>query len=134
MQLIKEIDFAGKKSQWNEIQSIEMYHPDTLSYFCTNTGLLWYDTKSDTYGKLLDEKKYPWITDFSVNLSPANKDGYAWMCSILGGKVVRYHIPSRTFTVFTSTTKPALPFTRVKRVLYDSYGDVWISGHSLARW
>lgn len=133
MQLIKEIDFAGKKSQWNEIQSIEMYHPDTL-WIGTNTGLLWFDTKSDTYGKLLDEKKYPWINDFSANLSPANKDGYAWMCSILGGKVVRYHIPSRTFTVFTSATKPALPFTRVKRVLYDSYGDVWISGHSLARW
>jgi hypothetical protein len=133
MRLIKEIDFFGTKSQWNEIQSIEMYYPDTL-WIGTNTGLLWYDTKSDNYGKALDEKKYPWIIGFSVNLSPARQDGYAWMCDILGGKVARYHIPSRTFTVFTPETKPALPFTRVKRVLYDSYGDVWVSGHSLARW
>ena len=133
MKLIKEINFFDKKSQWNEIHSIEMYHTDTL-WVGTNIGLLWYDTKSGTYGKLLDEKKYPWGIGFSAILSVPRQDGYAWMCSILGGKVVRYHIPSRTFTLFTSQTRPALPFDRVKRVLYDSYGDVWISGHSLARW
>jgi ligand-binding sensor domain-containing protein/two-component sensor histidine kinase len=133
MKLIKEIDFFDTRSRWNEIYSIEMYHTDTL-WIGTNTGLLWYDTKTGRYGKLLDEKKYPWGTGFSAVLSAPRHDGYAWMCSILGGKVVRYHIPSRTFTLFTSQTKPALPFDRVKKVVYDSYGDVWISGHSLARW
>jgi len=133
MQLIKEVDFFEKKTQWNEIQSIEMYHPDTL-WIGTNIGILWYDTKTDTYGKLFDAKKYPWATGFAANLAPARKDGYAWMCGVLGGIVVRYHIPSRTSSVFTSATKPALPFDRVKRVVYDSYGDVWLSGHSLARW
>ncbi|MGB4846246.1 MAG: histidine kinase, partial [Ferruginibacter sp.] len=35
---------------------------------------------------------------------------------------------------FNSKTKPALPFDKVKNIAYDSYGDVWIGGHSLARW
>jgi hypothetical protein len=67
-------------------------------------------------------------------MAPPRPDGYAWMVSVLDGKVVRYHIPSRTFTLFTSKTTPALPFDRVKSVAYDAYGDVWIGGHSLARW
>ena len=65
---------------------------------------------------------------------PLPIDGYAWMCAVLGGKVVRYHIPSRTFTLFTPQTVPALPFEKVKHVVYDAYGDVWVAGHSLARW
>jgi len=133
MKLIREIDFFGKQGPWNEIHSIEMYYPDTL-WIGTNAGLLWYDTKTDRYGKVWDEKKYPWAFELSIMLAPARSDGYAWMCGILGGKVIRYHIPSRTFTLFTSRTKPALPFDHVKRITYDSYGDVWISGHSLARW
>jgi ligand-binding sensor domain-containing protein/two-component sensor histidine kinase len=133
MQLIREIDLFGKDSEWNEIRSIEMYHPDTL-WIGTNSSLVWFDTKSGRYGKLLDEKKYPWFAHFYAVLGPPREDGYAWMVSVLNGKVVRYHIPTRTFTLFTSKTNPALPFDRVKSVAYDAYGDVWIGGHSLARW
>ena len=133
MQLKKQIEFYGGRNGWNEILSIEMYHPDTL-WIGTNTGLLWLDTKTDKYGKVLDEKKYPWAAGFSPILAPARSDGYAWICSLLGGMVVRYHIPSRSFTIFTSQTQPALPFDKVKSIAYDSYGDVWIGGHSLCRW
>jgi len=133
MQLIKEIDFFSDNSIWNEVRSIEMYHQDTL-WIGSNAGLLWFDTKTDRYGKVLDEKKYPWAADFIPVLAPARKDGYAWMCSMLNGQVVRYHVPTRTFTVFTSKTNPALPFDEVKHIVYDSYGDVWVAGHSLARW
>jgi len=133
MKLIREVDIFGNDSEWNEIRSIEMYHPDTL-WIGTNASLVWYDTKSGQYGKLLDEKKYPWSFPFFAVLGPPREDGYAWMVSMLNGKVVRYHIHSRTFTLFTSQTTPALPFDKVKSVAYDAYGDVWISGHSLARW
>jgi ligand-binding sensor domain-containing protein/two-component sensor histidine kinase len=133
MKVIKEIDFFSDKTNWNEVRSIEMYHPDTL-WIGTNAGLLWFDTKSERYGKLLDEKKYEWAAGLSAVLAPARNDGYAWICGFLGGKVVRYHIPTRTFTLFTSQTIPALPFEKVKHIVYDSYGDVWIAGHSLARW
>jgi ligand-binding sensor domain-containing protein len=133
MQLKKQIDFYGGNNGWNEIFSIEMYHVDTL-WLGTNLGLLWLDSKTNHYGKVLDEKKYPWALNMTVVLAPKNKDGYAWMCGLLGGLVVRYHVASRTFTPFTSGTIPALPFDRVKSIAYDSYGDVWIGGHSLARW
>lgn len=128
-----EMNLVSDNSSWNEIRSIEMYHPDTL-WIGTNSGLLWFDTRTKRYGKVLDEKKYPWSNSFYPVLAPPRADGYAWMCSMMNGKVVRYHIPTRTFTLFTPETNPALPFIRTKSVVYDSYGDVWISGHSLARW
>lgn len=129
----KQIEFYGKKTAWNEIRSIQMYHPDTL-WIGTNAGLLWFDTKTLHYGKLLDEKKYgSEISEINI-LAPANKDGYGWMCKILGGVVARYHIASRAFTFFTSKTQPALPFNTVKNIACDAYGDVWIGGHSLTRW
>ncbi|MGN6292762.1 MAG: histidine kinase [Chitinophagaceae bacterium] len=133
MKLVKEIDFFSDKSNWNEIRNIEIYHPDTL-WIGTSGGLLWFDTRTEQYGKVLDENKYKWAQDFSPILAPARSDGYAWICGYLDGKVVRYHIPTRTFTLYTAQTTPALPFERVKNIVYDSYGDVWISGHSLARW
>ncbi len=133
MQQEKEITFYGGNNSWNEIRSIEMYHPDTL-WIGTNAGILWFDTKTNHYGKVLNENKYPWATELSAILAPPRKDGYAWICSHLGGLVARYHIPSRTFTIYTSGTKPALPFDKVKSITYDSYGDVWIAGHSLTRW
>lgn len=132
MKLEQEIDFFSTKSGWNEVRSIEMYHPDTL-WIGTSKGILWLDTKTQHYGKVLDEKKYPWAYDFAASLAPARKDGYAWMCSVLGGKVLRYHIPTRLFTLFTSQTRPALPFDKVKHIVYDAYGDVWVAGHWLAR-
>ncbi len=133
MKLIRDVDLFGPDSGWNEIRSIEMYHADTL-WLGTNASLVWYDTKSGQYGKVLDEKKYPWSSDLPAVLGPPGPDGYAWIVSVLNGKVVRYHIPTRTFTLFTSETRPALPFDRVKSVAYDAYGDTWIGGHSLARW
>ena len=133
MQVQKEIEFYGGNNGWNEIISIEMYYPDTL-WLGTLAGILWFDTKTDHYGKVIDEKKYPWGNNFFAMLAPARADGYAWMCSILQGMVVRYQISSRTFTIFTPGTKPALPFSTVKSIAYDSYGDVWIGGHSLTRW
>lgn len=133
MQPEKQIDLYGGNNGWNEVMTMEMYHADTL-WLGTNAGLLWFDTKTNHYGKVFDEKKYPWAAGMSVILAPVNKDGYAWMCSYLEGLVVRYHIASRTFVPFSSATKPALPFDRVKNIAYDSYGDVWIGGHSLARW
>jgi ligand-binding sensor domain-containing protein len=133
MQVKKQIAFFGDNNGWNEILSMEMYHRDTL-WIGTNAGLLWLDTKTDHYGKVLDEKKYSWAHGFLPILSPAGKDGYAWICSYLDGLVARYEIASRSFTVFTSGTKPALPFDEVKNSTYDAYGDVWIGGHSLTRW
>ena len=133
MKLIREINLFGNDSDWNEVRTIEMYHPDTL-WIGTNAGVVWFDTHSGKFGKLLDEKKYPWASNFPAVIGPPRPDGYGWMVSLLNGKVVRYHIPSRTFTLFTSQTTPALPFDRVKSVAYDAYGDVWIGGHSLARY
>ncbi|MBC7886903.1 MAG: histidine kinase [Ferruginibacter sp.] len=133
MKLIKEIDFFSDNTIWNEVRGIQMYHPDTL-WISTSAGLLWFDTRSEHYGKILDEIKYPWAAGLNAFLAPTRSDGYAWMCASLGGKLIRYHIPSRTFTIFTRETTPALPFEKVKQVVYDAYGDVWVSGHSLARW
>ena len=133
MQLKKCVQFFGDDLLWNEVRTIQMYHSDTL-WLGTSLGILWYDTHSGQYGKVLDEKKFPWAINFDAILAPLGPDGYAWMCSLLGGRVVRYHPASRIFTVFTSQTKPALPFDRVKSIAYDAYGDVWIGGHSLARW
>jgi ligand-binding sensor domain-containing protein/putative methionine-R-sulfoxide reductase with GAF domain len=133
MKVEKRIEFYGRDNMWNEINSIQMYHPDTL-WLGTNAGILWFDTKSYDYGKVLDEKKYPQFHNQLAFLAPPRPDGYAWFCYILGGVAGRYNIKSRTFTFFTSKTQPALPFDKVKSIAYDAYGDVWIGGHSLARW
>lgn len=129
MKVEKEVKFFGGSNRWNEIFSIESYHPDTL-WLGTSGGLLWFDTKSHNYNRVM----YKDTALFFSILAPARADGYAWMCSYLGGKVARYHIPSRSFTFFTSKTTPALPFDKVKSIAYDSYGNVWIGGHSLTRW
>ena len=130
---VKQIDFYGKNNSWNEIRSMQMYHLDTL-WIGTNAGLLWFDIKTQQYGKVFDEKKYGNKPPGISILTPPGKDGYAWMCSHLNGLAGRYHISSRTFTFFSSTTLPALPFSKVKSIAYDAYGDVWLSGHSLTRW
>ncbi len=130
---IQQVEFYGKNNQWNEISSVQMYHPDTL-WIGTTAGLLWFDTKTLHYGKLLEEKRNgPNWSAINI-LAPAGKDGYAWMCSYLGGVLARYNIAARTFTFFTSKTHPALPFDKVKSIAYDAFGDVWIGGHSLTRW
>lgn len=133
MKLIKEIDFFSTNTIWNEVRSIQMYHADTL-WISTTEGILWFDTRSEHYGKLLDEKGYQWADIFNATLVSPGNDGYAWIVAALGGKLIRYHIATRTSTLFTSKTTPALPFEKIKQVVYDAYGDVWVSGHSLARW
>ena len=133
MKAEKQIEFYGGNNSWNEIISMEMYHPDTL-WIGTNAGLLWFDTHTGNYGKVLDKKKYAGFNTQPVMLAPAREDGYAWFCYVLEGVAGRYHIATRSFTFFTLNTKPALPFDKVKSIAYDSYGDVWIGGHSLCRW
>ena len=133
MLIEKRMEFFGKDNMWNQISSVQMYHPDTL-WLGTNAGILWFCTKTYNYGKVLDAKLYPLLKDKNAILAPAKDDGYAWLCFLLDGIVARYHIDSRSFTFFTSNSTPALPFNKVKQIVYDSYGDVWISGHSLARW
>lgn len=131
MKIEKRIHFFGMDNKWNEIISVQMYNPDTL-WLGTNAGMLWFDTKTFSYGKIkIDDRENNFI---NAILAPQRNDGYAWICSHLGGAVMRYHIPTRSFTLFTANTKPALPFNKVKSIVYDSYGDVWFAGHSLARW
>ncbi|MGB4845846.1 MAG: two-component regulator propeller domain-containing protein, partial [Ferruginibacter sp.] len=72
MQIEKHIQFYGGNNRWNEILSIQMYHPDTL-WLGTSQGPLWLDTKTYSYGKLFKEKDSLWV---SV-LAPVNSDGYA---------------------------------------------------------
>jgi two-component sensor histidine kinase len=134
MKAEKKFEFYGKNSSWNEIRSIQMYYTDTL-WIGTHGGLLWLDTKTKRYGKVFDEKIYSGNDPPKMDiLEPARTDGYAWMASHLNGIVARYHITSKTFNFFTANTKPALPFNKVKSIVYDAFGDVWIGGHSLAKW
>jgi ligand-binding sensor domain-containing protein len=131
--ILKQLEFYGRRTQWNEISSIQMYHADTL-WIGTTAGILWFDVLSERYGKLSDKKENANQLAAINILAPAAKDGYAWMCALLNGLLARYHIASRTFTYFTAKTHPAIPFSKVKSIAYDALGDVWISGHSLARW
>ncbi len=133
MQVEKRLVFYNQNHPANEILSIQQYHPDTL-WLGTYDGPLWLDTKSLRYGKLFEEQKNPLLSIGAAIFAPPTQDGYAWFCYLMKGVVVRYHIPSRSYTIFTPTSQPALPFEKVKNIVYDAYGDVWISGHSLARW
>jgi hypothetical protein len=133
LSVIKTVSFFGTDNPWNEIRSIQIYHPDTL-WLGTNAGILWYDTRTHHYGKLPEIKPYSAIQDLPWLLSPRQPDGYAWMSGYLNGIVARYHIDTRTFTFFHKSSTPALPFLKNKFIVSDAYGDVWISGHALARW
>lgn len=127
----RETSFFGTDNSWNEVLSMQCYHPDTL-WLGTNAGTIWYSTLTHQYGKLTDP-----LTNEPVNMSvlaEANAEGQAWMCRYLEGAVARYDVATRRFVYFTTQTNPALPFTRVKSIAYDAYGDVWIGGHALARW
>lgn len=133
LSVLKTVSFFGTDNQWNEIRSIQLYHPDTL-WLGTNAGILWYDTRTHHYGKLRELKPYSAIQNLAWLLSARQPDGYAWMSGYLNGIVARYHIDTRTFTFFHTSSTPALPFLKNKFIVSDAYGDVWISGHALARW
>ena len=131
--ITEQIHFYGIGNGWNEILSVQMYHQDTL-WLGTYEGLLWFDINTHDYGKVSELQQVPSEIEGLWILKPAHQDGFAWMVRWLNGVVARYHIPSRQFEIFTSDTKPALPFNEVKDIVYDAYGDVWVSGHSLSRW
>lgn len=133
MKPVTSIDFFGCDTVYNEVMSFEMYHKDTL-WVGTNGGMLWLDTKTNHYGRLADYKNFPKTVNRLSILSPVGRDGHAWLCDYLGETVARYDPVSRQFVFFTTDTDPRFPFTRVKNIVYDSYGDVWFSGHALARW
>jgi len=135
MKPIKLFNFYGPFSAWNEVRSIQMYHPDTL-WIGTTAGFLWFDTKTDRYGKIADDKRIPDNSKFlRLNMSSATgKDGYAWFWRFLGEEVARYHPPTNTIRYFNSGSNPVAPVSRIKKIGMDAYGDVWLSGHSLARW
>jgi hypothetical protein len=129
---VKRITFFGN-GPWNEVRSVQQYHPDTL-WLGTTGGILWFDTKTERYGKLEEKKNYSLLKEFDAVLAPPRPDGSAWMCSFMNGIVARYDIAAGSFAFFTPETTPALPFRKVKNIVYDAYGDVWISGHGLTRW
>lgn len=131
MNVIDEIQFFNHPGDWNYSMSLQMYYPDTL-WIGTTKGILWFDTKTNQYGiENFNLRGTP--PAFSI-LAPPRKDGYAWMCQYLEGLVGRYNLASRTVELFSDTTNPRVPFNRIKHIAYDSYGDVWFGGHSLARW
>jgi ligand-binding sensor domain-containing protein/two-component sensor histidine kinase len=132
-QVVKHMEFYGRNNAWNEINSVIMYHPDTL-WLGTSLGPLWFDTKSYRYGKLFDSAIYPSLPEATVHFYPVNKDGNAWFFFFMEGAAVRYHVTTRKFYFFVNGTKPAFPFKKVKSIAYDSYGDIWFGGHALARW
>jgi len=133
MAITSQIHFYGKGNGWNEIFSVQMYHPDTL-WLGSYNGLLWFDIHTHEYGKVTEQQDLPPEMEGMLVLKPVHQDGYAWMVRWLNGVVARYHISTRKFEIFTADTKPALPFNEVKDIVYDAYGDLWVSGHSLARW
>jgi ligand-binding sensor domain-containing protein len=140
----QDLRFFGEDNMWNEVISIQLYHPDTL-WLGTNGGIIWLDTKTNHYGDvlptlknipsgILEQLRYHPKNALFITLQPTNADGNAWMAFGLRGIVGRYHPASGNMTFFTTETKPALPFKQVKQLVTDSYGDVWFSGHGLARW
>ncbi len=133
MQVEKEITFYGGNNGWSEIGDVQCYHKDTL-WISTTNGLLWLDINSYHYGSVTDKSGDTVLLNSQPVLYPADKNGKAWMGDYMNGKAGYYDTARRTYTFFTVNTKPAIPFTRIKHIVYDSYGDVWIGGHGLARW
>ena len=133
MKIQKTFSFFGGDNKWNEIFSIQMYHPDTL-WLGTNKGIIWFDTKTYRYGEIPLAIYLRPDLGMQVMLQKPNKNGEAWFTYLLNGVAGRYDIINRSFTYFTSQTKPPLPFLQIKNIAYDAYGDVWLNGHGLARW
>lgn len=133
MQLQKKITFYGGDNGWSEIYYIQCYHKDTL-WIGTTNGLLWLDINSYHYGYVKDNKGDSVLVDEFPFLFPPDKNGNAWLGGLMNGKAGYYNPVKRTFRFFTKHTQPALPFKRIKHVVYDAYGDVWLAGHGLARW
>ena len=130
MKTLKEFDFGIV--YWNIISSLKMYHKDTI-WMGTHAGLIWLDTKTWNYGKVKIQGFPNSNLQFDV-LGPADSNGVAWLIELLDGRVARYNLNTRRFKVMDSQSNPPVPFSLIKHHAYDSFGDVWFAGHSLARW
>ena len=120
------------QSGYNATISMQMYHMDTI-WLGTADGIIWFDVITHTYGKLEDIAGYAALASCNV-LSPAGKDSLAWLTRYLGGNVMSYHIGTREIRVFAADSDPPKPFSRIKHITHDAEGNVWFSGHGLARW
>ena len=126
MKVIKEFDLGADKS--NVIYSMEMYHRDTI-WMGTAEEMMWFNTDSWTFGKV----ELNGNLDYTI-LSPPDKKGTAWMLSQLEGSIGRYEVQKRKLHTISQHTDPPIPFVMIKHLACDSYDDMWIGGHSLARW
>lgn len=133
MSVVKKITFFGGNNGWSEINSIQCYQKDTL-WLGTTNGLLWVDINSFHYGGIRDKHGDTVLAGSQPILCPPDKKGRAWLYDFMNGKAGFYDTAKRTFTFFTLHTTPTLPFTRIKHIVYDAYGDTWLAGHGLARW
>ncbi|SIN90657.1 sensor histidine kinase [Chitinophaga niabensis] len=130
MKVIKKVTLPGYHINYDENPSIQCYYPDTL-WIGTNDGITWLDTKNYHSGKVALPEP---LQHGRVALNPVMENGDTWMIRPWGGVVAKYNIHTRQFTCYTNTTNPRLPFERPKQVVYDAYGDAWLSGYGLARW
>ena len=132
LEVQKTITFNLKGEGSNVVNDFEKYYEDTI-WMASNNGILWLDTKTDNYGKVSELLRIPGFNRASI-LSPVQPDGYAWIAGSLNGFLGRYHVKSRNLRVFDQYSNPRIPFEKIKHIAFDAYGDVWIGGHSLARW
>lgn len=130
MKVEKQLQFYGPGGA-NEIKAIQSYHKDTL-WISSSNGLSWFDVNTHHYGFVKDAGLAHPISSMQ-SLSDPTPDSVAWLVGNLNGLLGRYHIPSRTFTWYHKGSNPAIPFEKTKNSVVDSYGDLWLSGHSLAR-
>lgn len=130
MKVIKKVTLPGYHINYDENPSIQCYYPDTL-WIGTNNGVAWLDIKNYHSGKVALPEP---LQHGRVALNPVMENGDTWMLRPWGGVVAKYNIHTRQFTCYTNATDPELPFERPKQVVYDAYGDAWLSGYGLARW
>lgn len=132
MQVLKRITFYGGDNGWSEITSVQCYHKDTL-WVATTNGVLWLDVNLNQYGCVLDNKKDSLVISEAM-LYPPDKKGRAWFCELMNGKIGFYDTALRKFSFYKTDTKPKVPFTGVKHIVYNADAGMWIAGHGLARW
>ena len=128
----KTITFAPSESGSNVVHGCQVYYEDTL-WLGTDNGAFWYDFKSGHHGKVAELLRIHAFNRASI-LMPVHEDGNAWMAGYLNGFLGRYHIKSRRMQFFNDKTDPPIPFVTIKHLAYDADGNIWIGGHSLARW
>ena len=132
LKLEKHISFFKSKDGVN-VHSIHQYRGDTL-WLGTNIGILWLDLVSGKSGTVLDAKGGELIGRNDAISYPPDKRGDIWMTNTTEGDVARYNLHSHQLTFISRPPYPPLPFWRIKSLMFDAYGDVWIMGHGLARW